>query len=357
MKTRYANVTLYHDRHGKLRARWRRTGCREYHFKHLPDTPGFEQELADMLAGRQTAISERAIPFSVSDGLTRYYQSANFRRGGEADRARRRGLLESFRAEFGNDLVADFRFEHIEAILLARTEKRENARGRIVGGMVAATNLKKQLNRFFRYMKKLGWIEANPVEDAENPGKTKLAGYHSWSEEEIAAFKRRHPLGTKARLALEIILWTWQRRGDASQFGPKHIVRGKINFQASKNDANIWLPIAPDLKRAIEAMPSVGLQSYIVTEFGKPFTVAGFGNWFRERCDEAGLPHCAAHGLRKAGARRAAEAEASQQGLKAVGAWKGDEEVSTYTAAVQQEGLADSVLARVIARFSDRPGS
>lgn len=357
MKTRYPNVTLYHDRHGKLRARWRKTGAKEYHFQHLPDAPGFEEELAEMLAGRRSGSAARVVPFSVSDGLTRYYQSANFRRGGATDQQRRRLLLESFRADFGDDLVADFRFDHIEAILLARTEKRRNEKGRLVGGMVAATNLKKQLNRFFRYMKKLGWIEGNPVEDADNPGRTKLAGYHSWTEAEIATFKQRHELGTKARLALEIILWTWQRRGDANRFGPRHIVRGKINFRAGKNASDHWLPLAPDLRRAIEAMPSVGLQSFIVTEFGKPFTVAGFGNWFRERCNEAGLPHCAAHGLRKAGARRAAEAEATQQGLKAVGGWINDEEVSTYTAAVQQEGLADDVMARVIARFGDRNGS
>ncbi|HET8612985.1 MAG TPA: tyrosine-type recombinase/integrase [Sphingomonas sp.] len=356
MKTRYANVTLYRDRHGKLRARWRKTGFGDHHFRHLPDAPGFEDELEALLAGRKDPeTSKRLIPFSVSDGLTRYYRSANFRRGGADDQKRRRGILESFRAEFGDDLVADFGFEHIEAILLTRKEKRVDDRGRIVGGPVAATSLKKQLNRFFKYMKKLGWIDANPVEDAENPGATKISGYHTWTEAEITRFKRRHPIGTKARLALEIILWTWQRRGDARLFGPKHIVRGKINFTAGKNASGHWLPIAPDLKRAIEAMAAVGMTTFLVTEYGKPFTAAGFGNWFRERCDEADLQHCAAHGLRKAGARRAAEAEGTQQGLKAVGGWKNDEEVSTYTAAVEQEGLAEITLARAIERFGDEP--
>jgi integrase len=44
-----------------------------------------------------------------------------------------------------------------------------------------------------------------------------------------------------------------------------------------------------------------------VTQYGRAFTVAGFGNRFRDRCHEAGLPHCTAHGLRKAGATIAAE--------------------------------------------------
>jgi Protein adenylyltransferase SelO len=38
----------------------------------------------------------------------------------------------------------------------------------------------------------------------------------------------------------------------------------------------------------------------LVTAHGKPFTPAGFGNWFRDRCNEANLRHCSAHGLRKA---------------------------------------------------------
>src|SRR4029450_11534023 len=37
-----------------------------------------------------------------------------------------------------------------------------------------------------------------------------------------------------------------------------------------------------------------------VCEFGNPFPVAGFGNWFREQCDVANLHHCTFHGLRKA---------------------------------------------------------
>jgi integrase len=51
---------------------------------------------------------------------------------------------------------------------------------------------------------------------------------------------------------------------------------------------------------------------FLVTAFGKPFTANGFGNWFRQRCDEAGLPHCSAHGLRKAAAARLAELGAGE---------------------------------------------
>ena len=42
----------------------------------------------------------------------------------------------------------------------------------------------------------------------------KSDGHHSWTDEEIAAFEKAHPIGTKARLAMALALYTAQRRGD-----------------------------------------------------------------------------------------------------------------------------------------------
>jgi hypothetical protein len=83
------------------------------------------------------------------------------------------------------------------------------------------------------------------------------------------------------------------------------------------------------LQSAIDAMPAVGLTTLLVTAYGKPFTAAGFGNWFGDKCRAAGLPRCTAHGLRKALARRAADQGVQQQGLKALGQWSNDREVAT----------------------------
>jgi integrase len=347
-RRRYPNVTSFVDRHGKERFRYRKTGQPIYYFKNPPGTKGFKEELeACEQAAPQPVGAGRAIPKSVSDLVARYYASVEFNGGGADDRQRRRLLIESFRAELGDDLVANFTFAHIEAILLKRSVKRQEGK-RMVGGKVAAQNLRKQLRRLFAYGKRLGWIASNPVEDATKIKVEKTGGFHTWTEGEIAQYQTRHPLGTKARLALEIILWTGQRRGDARLFGPDQMKRGKINYQQGKTGKDLWLPAAPQLMEAIAAMPSVGLKSYLVTEYGKPFSRAGFGNWFRDRCDEAGLPQCSAHGLRKAIARRMAQRGGTNQGLKAVGGWSGDQEVATYTAAVDQEALADATLSRVI---------
>ena len=77
-----------------------------------------------------------------------------------------------------------------------------------------------------------------------------------------------------------------------------------------------------------------------MTEYGKPFTATGFGGWFRTRCDEAGLHHCSAHGLRKAGATTAAENGATDRQLMALYDWTSEKQANVYTAAADRKRLA-----------------
>ena len=352
MKTRHPNVTVSPDRHGKLRARFRKVGHKPVYMKTLPDQPGFEAELK-ALRSNEPPEDTRFTPRSVNDLVSRYYRSADFAaKGGADNRRHRRGLIESFRVEFGNDMVADFTFEHIEAILIARTAKRINDKGRMVGGEVAAMALRKQLRRVFALAKKLGWTAVNAVEDAERVGKNRLVGFYPWTEADIAQYQAHHAIGTKARLALEILLWTGQRRGDARLFGPKHISGGKINYQSGKTGVDLWLPMARDLRRAIDATPSVGIKTFLVTDYGQTFSKDGFGNKIREWCDEAGLPKCTAHGLRKAITRRMAQTHGTDEEMMSVGGWKNSAEVRTYTQAVEQEELASGMIDRIDQRYS-----
>jgi integrase len=84
----------------------------------------------------------------------------------------------------------------------------------------------------------------------------------------------------------------------------------------------------------------------LTTQTGKPFSAAGFGNWFRDRCNEAGLPHCSAHGLRKAAARRLAEAGCTTHEIAAITGHASLREVQRYTKAADQARLAQAAMAR-----------
>jgi integrase len=343
------NVTIFIDRHGKERFRWRKTGFKPVMLKGYPGTakkPSAEY-LAISSGAAPQVVAPRTAPGTVSDLIARYYRSTGFTNAAASTQRTKRGIFEAFREEFGADRVDGFTFAHIEAILAAKAKRGTDSKGRAVGGPSAAHELGKQLKRLFRYAVKLELITSNPVDLADAVKVPKTGGIHTWTEAEIAQFQRRHPVGSKARLAMEIMLWTGQRRGDARLFGPSHIVTGRIFYEQGKTKKGLWLPVAPQLLAAIRAMPAVGLHTYLVTDFGKPFSAAGFGNWFRDQCDAAGLPQCSAHGLRKAIARRLAESGATQQGLKAVGGWSGDAEVALYTAEVDQQALADTTLGRL----------
>ena len=164
-------------------------------------------------------------------------------------------------------------------------------------------------------------------------------GFHSWTEDEIASFEARHPLGTKARLAFALLLYTGQRRSDVVTMGRQHVNNELIAVVQAKTKHRLSIPIHPVLRQTIDAGPSGNL-NFLVTEYGKPFATAGFGNWFRDRCNEAGLAHCSAHGLRKAASRRLADAGASIHQIAAITGHKSLKEVERYTRDADQVRLA-----------------
>jgi integrase len=338
------------DRHGRLRYRFRQTGLRGGYFHHHPSTPEGEAELAAFRAGgTPTASLARVGHGTVAWLAARYLGSLAFLGGKGAQRQHEaRRILETFVAPFAADRVADFRFDHIEAVLIKAATPGLSDKNRKTGGPHAARNLRRELLPLFNYAIKLGLIQTNPVALADTI-RPPRGGFHSWTEDEIDQFRAHHALGSTARLALEIFLWTAQRRGDASRFGPRHLRGNQLHFIGQKTQGEVWLPAAPQLLEAIEAMAVIGTETYLLNAWGKPFSVAGLGNKMREWCDAAGLPHCTAHGLRKATTRRAAEQGATQSGLKGIGAWRSDSQVAVYTAAVEQKTAAAAAMTPVIA--------
>jgi hypothetical protein len=91
---------------------------------------------------------------------------------------------------------------------------------------------------------------------------------------------------------------------------------------------------------SIAACNRVGLETWLVTEHGKPFASAtAFGNKFREWVREAGLPisdkdkgtkGCTPYGIRKAAACRAAERGATHEQAMAMFGWLTFKEFDRY---------------------------
>jgi integrase len=186
-------------------------------------------------------------------------------------------------------------------------------------------------------------VSSNPTKVVQRPRENPDGGFHSWTPDEVAQFERRHPIGTKARLALALFLFTGQRKSDVVLFGRQHVRDGRLIFTQRKNrnrhPVKLELPVLPILQTIIDASPCGDL-TFLVTEFGKPFSAKGFGNKMRQWCDEAQLPQCSAHGLRKAGAAIAAENGATPHQLMAIFGWRTLKEAERYTKAAQQKKLA-----------------
>jgi integrase len=194
--------------------------------------------------------------------------------------------------------------------------------------------LRKVLREMMKVAKKLGWRDDDPTQGVSKIKPKKKGGYHRWTDAEIAKFEERHPVGTKPRLAMALGLYTGQARQDVIAMGEQHITDEVLDWVRKKTEDktgfDLAIPIHPELRRTIDATPSQHL-TFLVTEFGAPFTAAGFGNWFRHRCNEAGLKHCSFHGLRKAAATRLADAGCDPLEIAAITGHASLKEVQRYT--------------------------
>jgi integrase len=137
------------------------------------------------------------------------------------------------------------------------------------------------------------------------------------------------------------------RRSDLVQLGKQHVRSGTLRFLQHKgrnrSPITLELPVLPALHAVIEASPT-GDMNFLVTERGRPFSAPGFTNWFRDRCNEAGLPHLSAHGLREAGATRAAENGATAHQLMAIFGWRTIKQAEVYTRAAERGRLAGEAM-------------
>ena len=195
----------------------------------------------------------------------------------------------------------------------------------------------------FRWAVKAKLVKVNPTVGVDDPPKPKTHGFKVWSEDDIAAYEKRWPIGTRQRVWLDVLVYTGLRRGDAVRFGRQHIRNGVGTIRTEKNDTEVTLPILPVLDASLKAGPCGDL-TFIAGENGRPLTKESFGNLFRKACRAAGLRGLSAHGLRKAAATRAANAGATVAELEAIFGWSGGRMASLYTRAADRRRLAERAM-------------
>jgi integrase len=333
------------DRHGKPRYYLRRPARKPVPLPGLPWSPEFmtAYQAAIEDAPRVEIGASRTKPGTVAAAVVSYFNSWAFRNLAAETRRTRKNILERFREQHGDKRIALLRADHVKTMVAAKA-----------GTPQAANNFLKTVRALMRHCIVAGMRTDDPTHAIKGV-KIKTEGYRTWSETDIEAFEARHPVGSRARLALALLLYTAQRRSDVVRMGRQHVRNGTLSVRQQKTGRSLEIPVHPALLAILETTPSEHL-TFLTTQTGKPFSPAGFTNWFRDMCNEAGLPPgTSAHGLRKAACRRLAEAGCSANLIAAVSGHRSLREVQRYTEAADQARMARSAMETVTRTSSVKP--
>lgn len=351
MPKKFSRKYVCEDRtDGVLRFYFRKRGQKKVRLPGVPGSDEFNKAYYEALEGIADADEPKG-PRLAKRGTLRwlceqYFGSAEYKRLDPKTRRVRRSILESCWAEptkpGGSKLFEDMPVPSFtaKAVRVLRDRKAELPE--------AANSRVKALRQVFAWavLDDVGLVKTNPARDVpyfEAEGE----GFHTWTRDEIEKYEARHPVGTKARLAMALLYYLAQRKSDVVQFGRQHRRDGWLRFTQFKGrkrrPVTLEMPIPSELAEIIDATPC-GDMTFLINDLGRPFTANGFGNKFREWCDQAELPNCTSHGLRKARAAHMADRGATGHQIMAVTGHQTLKEVDRYTRAANQKRLAGSAM-------------
>jgi hypothetical protein len=242
------------DRHGKPRWYFRREGHTGAPLPGLPWSPEFMGAYEDAMNGvtnpRPEIGASRTKPGTFDALIVRFYGSTAFAGWSPETQRTRRNILERFRADTmpaaklnnGRCRVAHLLPKHVDAMIAAK-----------MATPFAAKNFRKTLRALMRFAISEGMRKDDPTLATTAP-KAKTKGFKSWGEEQIEAFEARHPIGSRARLAFALLLYTAQRRGDVGlhNFGPVPMI-------TAVSDAGAFAAENARLRRVVAFIPRPGL--------------------------------------------------------------------------------------------------
>lgn len=356
-------IQRFLDRHGRPRYYFRRPGFRRVALPGLPGSETFMEAYAAALGADARADGEAKVRTgSIGALIVAYYQSAAWAELDPMTHRVYRSVLDAFRERVGNsgvkygDLPArGVQTSHVHKVLDAMADKPGAARNTI-----------KRLRTVWDFGIERGLVAANPFKNVKLPKPGK--GFRPWTEGDIERFEAYWPSGSRERLALYLLLYTLVRRSDVVLLGRQHrrkvqlkdpasgaprdvdairFTQTKGSRKAGAEPVDLVIPVHPQLAAELDRLPNTNM-TFLVTAYGKPFTGAGFTQYFGECARAAGLPaNSSPHGLRKAGSRRLAEAGCTPHELQSVGGWSTLKEVERYTRTAERAKLAGSAIAKL----------
>lgn len=313
-----AYVYRERTRHGRSVLYFRRGKGRRLRLPDDPTSPDFEAAYRAALAGEAPqAAREQVSPQSLRWLVDRYRESAAWRQLSPATRKQRELIFLGAIKRGGNPPFAAITRPDIQRAVDKRADT-----------PAQANNFLKAMRGLFAWAVRNGHVEDAPTAGVQRV-RYRSDGFPAWTIDDAQAFRARHPIGGKARLAMELLLLTGLRRSDLVRVGRQHLRGDVLTIRTAKTGATVTMRLPAPLLELIERT-TTGDMHFVAGEHGGPFTVESFGNWFRDRCREAGIEK-SAHGLRKLSATLAANGGAAAHQLMAQYGWSKIEQAEVYT--------------------------
>jgi len=314
-------------RHGKAVWYVRMGKGRRTRIRATFGTPDFDAEYHAAITARPRPPSSNVAADTLAWLIERYRETPAWLDLSFSTRRQREAILAHIIESAGKPPYAQI----TRATIVAGRDRRH-------GTPAQARHFLETMRGLFRWATDAQLVKTNPTAGVADPARPKNSGIPVWTEEQVAAYERRWPLGTRQRVWLDVLLYTGLRRGDAVRLGRQHVRNGAATIKTEKNDTEVTLPILPVLGETLQAGPCGDL-TFIIGANGHPLDKRSFGNQFRKACRAAGVLR-SAHGLRKVAATRAANAGATVAELEAIFGWSGGRMASLYTRAADRRQLA-----------------
>ena len=350
------------SRHGRMRYYFRHEGER---LCRLPDDPESEAFSTEYWAARNKAEGGAALPApprtlpghplpnSFRWLCALYMRSDAFLGLDATTQAKRRQIIDSMLLEpvkkDGGDLFADMPVRLLSVDNLSRLRDRKAATP------FAADERVKVLCQVFDVTRPGRDGKPEPVMKVNTARlvrrfRKKTEGHATATGEEIRRYFEHHGLNSKAVLGLALLMYVGFRVSDLQAIGPRHrrgdIFIFRVFKGRNRNPKTLQVPIHPMLAYILALHKVAGLY-YMMTEYGKPFSIKGLSQRVSEWFNQAGLPHLTAHSVRKGLATNIADNEATDSMMEGMFGWNDGKTSKIYTARKQQSRLAWQAVQRI----------
>ena len=243
---RLPHIHEFRDRYGKIRRYFRRKG---YPRVALPGRPGsaeFMSTYNSAIEGTATLPPSRYGNGTIGALWTAYCRSAGFANLSDSSKRIYRQIISPLLENHGHRSVSGMKRDHARQIV--------EGIGLTAPAMANLTI--SVLRLLFSFAVDSGWRSDNPCRGLK---RYKGGEFRSWTDEELARYEQRWPVGTRERLAYDLLLYTTQRGGDAVNMKRSDIADGILHLTQQKTGTKLFIPIHSALERSIRASPSNGI--------------------------------------------------------------------------------------------------